>query len=329
MARKQRKSPSIAAPAARGMAPARAADSHVAAPRVLEVPAHVLEALARDGAVEGVPDLVATRLLLGGLAALLALMALSFGAAVVLQDDWSNLHGNEGVVALAVLGLLAGLGGGLWYLLRQFAHVGQGSIRIDADGMRWGHPASPQALAWREVCRVRTGLQDVKTEFTSSDAIVKRLVFQRAAGGGETMDVRLPLALTMDAPRVLRSRRAPACAAAEARHPAPAPAAPSLCRRGVHRRRYRSPNLGAHAGAKAVDVAFDPCRAAAGAGRVSVLAAGRTGRLDDCGPCPGDAGRRRCHGLVHGPALSRFARCVRVRNTRRPRALRLHRYRLQ
>lgn len=205
MARKQRKSPTVAAPAARGMAPARAADTDIAVPRVLEVPAHVLEALARDGAVEGVPDLVATRLLLGGLAAFFALMALSFGAAVVLQDDWSNLHGNEGVVALAVLALLTGLGGGLWYLLRQFAHVGQGSIRIDAEGMRWGDPGSPQAVAWREVCRVRTGLQDVKTEFTSSDAIVKRLVFQRAAGG-ETADIRLPLALTMDAPRVLRFR---------------------------------------------------------------------------------------------------------------------------
>lgn len=206
MARKNRKSQPIAAPVARGMAPARAANTHTAAPRVLEVPAHVLEALAREGPMEGVPDLAATRLLLGGLVAFLALLALSLGAAVLLQDDWSNLHGNEGIVALAVLALLAGLGGGLWYLLRQFAHVGQGSIRIDAEGMRWGDPASPQAVAWREVCRVHAGLQDVKTEFTSSDAIVKRLVFPRAAGGGETMDVKLPLALTMDAPRVLRFR---------------------------------------------------------------------------------------------------------------------------
>lgn len=203
MARKSRKSQPIAA---RAMAPARAANTHTAALRVLEVPAHVLEALAREGPMEGVPDLTATRLLLGGLVAFFALLALSLGAAVLLQDDWSNLHGNEGIVALAVLALVAGLGGGLWYLLRQFAHVGQGSIRIDAEGMRWGDPALPQAVAWREVCRVRTGLQDVKTEFTSSDAIVKRLVFHRAAGGGETMDVKLPLALTMDAPRVLRFR---------------------------------------------------------------------------------------------------------------------------
>jgi hypothetical protein len=204
MPRKHRKSQPMAAHAARGMAPARPAET--AAPRVLPVPAHVLEALAREGPLEGVPDLAATRLLLGGLVALFVLLALSMGAAAMLQDDWSNLHGNEGVFTLAVLALLAGLGGGLWYLLRQFAHVGQGSIRIDAEGMRWGDPGSPEAVAWREVCRVRTGLQDVKTEFTSSDAIVRRLVFQRAAGGEETTDVRLPLALTMDAPRVLRFR---------------------------------------------------------------------------------------------------------------------------
>ena len=199
------KTQSAAAQAVRGIAPAQTASTVV--PRVLRVPVHVLEAMGQGGgAVEGVPDVRATRLLLGSLVAFFALIALSLGAAVLLQDDWSNLHGNEGIVALAALALVAGLGGGLWYLLRQFSHLGQGSIRIDADGMRWGDIALPQVLAWHEVCHVRTGVHDVKTEFTSSDAIVKRLVFHRAVGGGETAEVRLPLALTTDATRVLRFR---------------------------------------------------------------------------------------------------------------------------
>ena len=205
MARKHRKSPSAAGDAVRGIAPARA-PSHAVASRVLKVPAHVLEALVQGGPLEGVPDVTTTRLLLGGLAALFALIALSLGAAVVLQDDWSNVRGNEAIVALAVLALLAGLGGGLWYLLRQFARVGQGSIRIDAQGMRWGDTALPQAVAWRAVCRVDAGLQDVRTEFVSSDAIVKRLVFQRVAGASKDTEIRLPLALTIDIGRVTRFR---------------------------------------------------------------------------------------------------------------------------
>lgn len=194
----------MAAQAVRNVAPARMAS--IVAPRVLKVPANVIEALAQGGPLEGVPDATATRLLLGGLVAFFALIALSLGAAVLLQDDWSNLHGNEGIVALAVLALVAGLGGGLWYLLKRFSRVGQASIRIDSEGMRWGDADVVQALAWHEVCRVRTGLHDVETEFTSSDAIVKRLVFHRAAGSGETAEVRLPLALTTDATRVLRFR---------------------------------------------------------------------------------------------------------------------------
>jgi hypothetical protein len=205
MARKQRrKSQSVAVQAARDRAPEQAADT--VAPQVLAVPAHVLESLVQSGPVEGVPDVTATRLLLGSLVAFFALIALSLGAAAVLQDDWSNVHGNEAAVALAVVALIAALGGGIWYLLRQFARVGRGSIRIDAEGMRWGDPALPQSLAWHQVRRARTGLQDVKTEFMSSDAIVKRLVFLRAEGEGRTVEVRLPLALTMDAPRVLRFR---------------------------------------------------------------------------------------------------------------------------
>jgi hypothetical protein len=205
MARKHRKSASVAAHAVSGMAPVRA-PSHAVVPRVLEVPAHVLEALAQGGPLEGVPDVTTTRLLLGGLVALFALIAISLGAAVVLQDDWSNVHGNEAIVALAVLALLAGLGGGLWYLLRQFARVGQGSIRIDAQGLHWGDTALPQAVAWREVCRAESGPQDVRTEFVSSDAIVKRLVFHRAAGGSKDTEIRLPLALTVDIGRVTRFR---------------------------------------------------------------------------------------------------------------------------
>jgi hypothetical protein len=206
MARKQRKSKSqsVAVHAVHGTAPARPPDAAVS--RVLKIPAQVLEAVAQGGPLEGVPDVTATRLLLGGLVALFALIALSLGAAVLLQDDGSNLHGNEAIVALAILALFAGLGGGLWYLLRQLANAGQGSIRIDAEGMRWGDPALPQAVAWNEVCRTRSGLHDVRTEFVSSDAIVKRLVFHRTVGASKDAEIRLPLALTTDAGRVVRFR---------------------------------------------------------------------------------------------------------------------------
>ncbi len=176
------------------------------ASRVLTVPAHVLEALAQAGPLEGVPDLRSTRLFIGGFVGLFALIAVSLVAAAVLQDDWSSARGNEAILMLLGLVLFAGLGGGLWYLLRQFSRVGEGMFRIDAQGMRWGEPASPQAVAWREVCRARMGFCDVKTEFVSSEAIVKRLVFQQAARGSETREIRLPLALTVDTGRVLRFR---------------------------------------------------------------------------------------------------------------------------
>ena len=178
----------------------------VVASRVLTVPAHVLEALAQSGPLDGVPDLRSTRLFIGGFVGLFALIAVSLMAAAVLQDDWSNARGNEAMLMLLGLVLFAGLGGGLWYLLRQFSRVGGGMFRIDAQGMRWGDPTSPQVMAWREVCRARTGFCDVKTEFVSSEAIVKRLVFQQAEQGSETRDVRLPLALTVDTGRVLRFR---------------------------------------------------------------------------------------------------------------------------
>lgn len=171
---------------------------------MLAVPAHVLEALASP--LDGVPDVTTTRLLLGGLVALFALIALSLGAAAVLQDDWSNARGSEAILVLVGLVLVAALGGGLWFLLRQFSRVGEGLFQIDAQGMRWGDPASPRAVAWREVCRTRAGPYDVKTEFVSSEAIVKRLVFRHAARGSEPLEIRLPLALTIDAGRVLRFR---------------------------------------------------------------------------------------------------------------------------
>ena len=171
---------------------------------MLTVPAHVLEALASP--LDGVPDVAATRLLLGGLVALFALIALALGAAVVLQDDGSNARGNEAVLMLVGLVLVAALGSGLWFLLRQFPRVGEGLFQIDAQGMRWGDPASPRAVAWHEVCRTRAGLSDVKTEFVSSEAIIKRLVFQQAARGSGPAEIRLPLALTIDGARVLRFR---------------------------------------------------------------------------------------------------------------------------
>jgi hypothetical protein len=202
--KKHRKSHCVAPQAARDAMPPPAPQAVVS--RVLTVPAHVLEALAQSGPLDGVPDLRSTRLFIGGLVGLFALIAVSLVAAAVLQDDGSNAHGNEAMLMLLGLVLFAGLGGGLWYLLRQFPRVGEGVFRIDAQGMRWGDPASPQAVAWREVCRVRTGFCDVKTEFVSSEAIVKRLVFQQASRGSETRDVRLPLALTVDTGRVLRFR---------------------------------------------------------------------------------------------------------------------------
>ena len=165
---------------------------------------HVLASLAAP--LSGVPDVTTTRLLLGGLVALFALIALALGAAVVLQDDWSNARGNEAILMLVGLVLVAALGGGLWFLLRQFSRVGEGLFQIDAQGMRWGDPTSPRAVAWHEVCRTRAGLYDVKTEFVSSEAIVKRLVFQQAARGSGPAEIRLPLALTIDAGRVLRFR---------------------------------------------------------------------------------------------------------------------------
>lgn len=174
--------------------------------RVLAVPAHVLEALVQSGPLDGVPDLRSTRLVIGGFVGLFALIALSLVAAAVLQDDWSNARGNEAILVLLGLVLFAGLGGGLWYLLRQFSRVGGGMFRIDAQGMRWGDPTSPRVVFWGEVCRARTGFCDVKTEFVSSEAIVKRLVFPQAAQGSETREIRLPLALTVDTGRVLRFR---------------------------------------------------------------------------------------------------------------------------
>ncbi|QSI31692.1 hypothetical protein GNX71_19770 [Variovorax sp. RKNM96] len=204
MGRKHRKSQSAATPVAREATPPA---SQVVVPRVLTVPAHVLEALARSGPMDGVPDLRGTRLFLGGFVAFFALIAVGLATAAVLQDDWSNARGNEAILVLLGLALFGLLGGGIWYLLRQLARVREGMmLRIDAQGMRWGDPASPQAVAWREVCRARLGFHDVKTEFVSSEAIVKRLVFQQAAKGGESREIRLPLALTIDTGRVLRFR---------------------------------------------------------------------------------------------------------------------------
>lgn len=171
---------------------------------MLTVPTHVLASLAAP--LSGVPDVTTTRLLLGGLVALFVLIALGLGAAVMLQDDWSNARGNEAILMLVGLVLVAALGGGLRFLLRQFSRVGEGLFQIDAQGMRWGDPTSPRAVAWHEVCRTRAGLYDVKTEFVSSEAIVKRLVFQQAARGSGPAEIRLPLALTIDAGRVLRFR---------------------------------------------------------------------------------------------------------------------------
>jgi len=201
VARKQRKSRHGVSPAARAVAPP---SSDAVASRVLTVPAHVLEALASP--LDGVPDVAATRLLLGGLVALFALIAVSLGAAVLLQGDGANVHGNEAAVVLVGLVLVAALGGGLWFLLRQFPRVGEGLFQIDAQGMRWGDPAAPRAVAWREVCRTRAGPYDVKTEFVSSEAIVKRLVFLQAARGSGPAEIRLPLALSIDGARVLRFR---------------------------------------------------------------------------------------------------------------------------
>jgi hypothetical protein len=202
--KKHRKSHYVAPPAVRDAMPPPAPQAVVS--RVLTVPAHVLEALAQSDPLDGVPDLRSTRLFIGGCVGLFALIAVSLVAAAVLQDDWSNARGNEAILMFLGLVLFAGLGGGLWYLLRQFSRVGEGVFRIDAEGMRWGDPVSPQAVAWREVCRARTGFCDVKTEFVSSEAIVKRLVFQQAARGSECKEVRLPLALTVDTGRVLRFR---------------------------------------------------------------------------------------------------------------------------
>jgi hypothetical protein len=201
--RKNRKSQYVAPPVARDVMPAA---SPAVASRVLTVPAHVLEALAQAGPLEGVPDLRATRLFIGGFVALFASIAVGLGTAAVLQDDWSNARGNEAILMLLGLALFALLGGGIWYLLRQLPRVGEGVFRIDAQGMRWGDPASPRVMAWGDVCRAPVGLCDVKTEFASSEAIVKRLVLQQAARGGESGEVRLPLALTVDTARVLRFR---------------------------------------------------------------------------------------------------------------------------
>ncbi|QOF76222.1 hypothetical protein [Variovorax sp. 38R] len=180
--------------------------SQAVASRVLTVPSHVLEALAQSGPLEGVPDLCGTRLFIGGFVAFFALMAAGLVTAVVLEEDGSNVRGNEAILLLLGLALFGVLGGGIWYLLRQFPRVGEGMLRIDAQGMCWGDPASPQAVAWCEVCRVRVGFHDVKTEFVSSEAIVKRLVFQEVVRGGEPREIRLPLALTVDTGRVLRFR---------------------------------------------------------------------------------------------------------------------------
>lgn len=204
MGRKNRKSWHVAPRAAREVVPPA---SQVVAPRVLTVPAQVLESLAQSGPLEGVPDLRGTRLLIGGLVAFFVLMAAVLAAGAVLQEDWSNARGNEAILVLLGLALFGLLGGGIWYLLRQFSRVGEGAmLRIDAQGMRWGDPASPQAVAWHEVCRARMGFHDVKTEFASSEAIVKRLVFHQAVRGGEPRQIRLPLALTLDTGRVLRFR---------------------------------------------------------------------------------------------------------------------------
>ena len=180
--------------------------SQAVASRVLTVPSHVLEALAQSGPLEGVPDLRGTRLFIGGFVAFFALMAAGLVAALVLEEDGSNARGNEAILLLLGLALFGALGGGIWYLLRQFPRVGEGMLRIDAQGMCWGDPASPQAVTWREVCRARVGFHDVKTEFVSSEAIVKRLVFLQRVRGGEPREIRLPLVLTMDTGRVLRFR---------------------------------------------------------------------------------------------------------------------------
>ena len=205
MGRKRRQLRAAALPAAREVvlppAPGRVVS------RVLAVPAPVLEALEQAGPLEGVPDLRATRLLVGGLIAVFALVALSLGAAVMLEGEGSNIQGNEAVVVLVGLVLAAGLGGGLWHLVRQFSRVGGGMFRIDSTGLRWGDPASPRGVAWRDVRRTSAGFCDVKTEFASGEAIVKRLVFQQqAAGGCGIAEIKLPLALTVDAGRVLRFR---------------------------------------------------------------------------------------------------------------------------
>jgi hypothetical protein len=201
--RKNRKRHYVAPPVARD---AMSSASRAVASRVLTVPAHVLEALAQAGPLEGVPDLRATRLFIGGFVALFASIAVGLGTAAVLQDDWSNARGNEAILMLLGLALFALLGGGIWYLLRQLPRIGEGMFRIDAQGMRWGDPASPRVMAWRDVRRAPVGLCDVKTEFVSSEAIVKRLVFQQAVRGDESDEVRLPLALTADTGRVLRFR---------------------------------------------------------------------------------------------------------------------------
>lgn len=202
MARRHRKR----RPAAAQASPLPAAAAGPLVPRVLEVPAPVLRELARHGPVEGVPDLFATRLLLWSGALLFAAGALAVAAGLALLPQEPNARGHEVPIALGLLALLGLAGAGCAYLVRQARRVGGVMIRIDAEGLRWGDAAAPQSVAWRELCRARHGPYDVRTEYVSSDALLKRLVFHRTAPGGASAEVRLPLALSADGARVLRFR---------------------------------------------------------------------------------------------------------------------------
>jgi len=185
---------------------ATAAEAGRVVPRVLAVPADVLRELARRGPVEGVPDLVTTCLLLGCGVLLFVLAALAVAAGLVLLSGEPNARGHEVPVTLAMLALLAAACGGAWYVGRCLRRVGGIVVRVDAEGLRWGDAASPQAVGWQALGRARDGPYDVRTEYVSSDALQKRLVFHRAGQGGEAAQVRLPLTLSADGARVLRFR---------------------------------------------------------------------------------------------------------------------------
>lgn len=173
-------------------------------PRVLAVPPPVLRDLARRGPVEGEPDLVTTRLLLGGGVLLFALTALAVAAGLVLLPGEPNARGHEVPIVLAMLALLALACGGGWYVWRLLRRAGGIVVRVDAEGLQWGDAAAPQSVAWQALGRARSGPYDVRTEYVSSEALQKRLVLHRA--GAEPAEIRLPLTLSADGSRVLRFR---------------------------------------------------------------------------------------------------------------------------